>query len=79
MAVEAWQWRQVGQRPGLAHLADGGILEPIVRLTNAGVVQRKGLFGRQAHYVDGDAAAATPRPVVRPAVPPEVAELPLGN
>lgn len=46
-AVEACQWRQIGQRPGLEHLADGGVLEPLAMMTKSGTVGRKIIFGRQ--------------------------------
>ena len=45
-AVQAWQWRQVGRHDGLVHLADGGVLEPLVRMTTTGAVGRHGAFGR---------------------------------
>eukprot|EP00959_Pyramimonas_sp_CCMP1952_P334496 7005017-Pyramimonas_sp.AAC.1 len=44
-AVEAWQWQQVAKKPELAHLRDGGVLEPLVRMTSTGAVSRKGVFG----------------------------------
>ena len=27
----AWQWQQVALHPGLGHLADGGVLEPLIQ------------------------------------------------
>eukprot|EP00959_Pyramimonas_sp_CCMP1952_P352830 7392210-Pyramimonas_sp.AAC.1 len=37
-AIVKWQWRQASLAPGCAHLAEGGTLEPLIRLTSTGCV-----------------------------------------
>eukprot|EP00959_Pyramimonas_sp_CCMP1952_P210341 4402029-Pyramimonas_sp.AAC.1 len=44
-AVQAWQWREVSKGTGLEHLANGGVFEPLSKMTTTGAVSRNGVCG----------------------------------